>query len=194
MAVSRLCSIQDCGKRAKARGWCVAHYERWKRHGDPLAGRTPVGEPMRYFREVVLSYTGDECLLWPFSTGGKGYGQLNVDGEDVYVHRLVCEARHGPPPTPEHEAAHSCGKGHLSCCAQNHLRWASTKENIADQIIHDTVSRGARHSQSKLTEAQVREIRRLSGSAPVRDIAAQFGVAAASISRIVNGKQWGWLP
>lgn len=40
------CSIDDCEKPVKGWGWCRAHYERWKRHGDPLApgrrvGRTP---------------------------------------------------------------------------------------------------------------------------------------------------------
>lgn len=39
MATSRICSIPDCGKPAKAHGWCVRHYRRWLRHGDPCGGR-----------------------------------------------------------------------------------------------------------------------------------------------------------
>lgn len=31
------CSIEDCSGVELARGWCVKHYNRWKRHGDPLA-------------------------------------------------------------------------------------------------------------------------------------------------------------
>ena len=34
------CTIEDCPKPLRARGWCEAHYARWKRHGDPLAGAT----------------------------------------------------------------------------------------------------------------------------------------------------------
>lgn len=30
------CSIRGCGLRAKSRGWCVKHYTRWKKYGDPL--------------------------------------------------------------------------------------------------------------------------------------------------------------
>lgn len=30
------CSIDECGKRVLARGWCSAHYTRWQRNGDPL--------------------------------------------------------------------------------------------------------------------------------------------------------------
>lgn len=32
------CSIAECEKSVTARGWCDAHYSRWKRYGDPTAG------------------------------------------------------------------------------------------------------------------------------------------------------------
>lgn len=32
------CSIEGCARAKLARGWCRAHYNRWKRHGDPLGG------------------------------------------------------------------------------------------------------------------------------------------------------------
>ena len=31
------CSVDGCGQDAKVRGWCIRHYHRWRRHGDPLA-------------------------------------------------------------------------------------------------------------------------------------------------------------
>lgn len=33
------CSVDGCSGTEVARGWCVKHYNRWLRHGDPLAGR-----------------------------------------------------------------------------------------------------------------------------------------------------------
>lgn len=40
----RPCLIEGCdgiaGKPGTARGWCSAHYQRWKNHGDPLADVT----------------------------------------------------------------------------------------------------------------------------------------------------------
>lgn len=32
------CAIDGCEKTAWCRGWCQPHYNRWKAHGDPLAG------------------------------------------------------------------------------------------------------------------------------------------------------------
>jgi 5-methylcytosine-specific restriction endonuclease McrA len=31
-----LCSIKGCGKLRKGRGWCAAHWFRWRQFGDPL--------------------------------------------------------------------------------------------------------------------------------------------------------------
>lgn len=32
----QLCLL--CDRHVQARGWCPAHYQRWKKYGDPLAG------------------------------------------------------------------------------------------------------------------------------------------------------------
>lgn len=32
----RLCSIEGCDEPSDARGWCIKHYTRWFRHGDPM--------------------------------------------------------------------------------------------------------------------------------------------------------------
>lgn len=35
-----ICAVAECASEAAKRGWCNAHYLRWRRHGDPLAGGT----------------------------------------------------------------------------------------------------------------------------------------------------------
>lgn len=32
----KICSIEGCGERARAKGYCIKHYSRWRRTGDPL--------------------------------------------------------------------------------------------------------------------------------------------------------------
>lgn len=35
----RVCSVSDCDRQAKTRGWCSTHYNRWFRNGDPQASQ-----------------------------------------------------------------------------------------------------------------------------------------------------------
>ncbi|KKK78920.1 hypothetical protein LCGC14_2838730, partial [marine sediment metagenome] len=32
------CAVSGCDEAIKARGYCIAHYERFLKYGDPLAG------------------------------------------------------------------------------------------------------------------------------------------------------------
>ena len=189
------CSIDGCDNPMYLRGWCNAHYLRWRRHGDPVAGRTPTGEAPRWLREVAFNYAdAGPCLNWPYAKSDSGYGKVWLDGKLHVVSRVVCEHRHGPAPTPKHEAAHSCGKGHEGCCNPWHLDWKTSKQNKADQLIHDTALRGSRHGQSKLTESDVHEIRRLIAKGVGKTaIGDRFGVTHSVICHISTGVAWGWL-
>lgn len=192
---SRICSIADCGKPHVARGWCIVHYQRWSRHGDPLAGRkTMNGEPHRYYRDAVLTHDGDDCLSWPYAVSVGGYGRMKKGGTMRFVHRLVCEDVNGPPPTSKHEAAHSCGNGHLGCVNPKHLSWKTNAENVADRVAHGTVAMGEKNGQSILSEDDVHAIRSMQGVCPVSETAAQFGVDEATIRRIYAGQTWAGLP
>ena len=188
-----ICSIEGCGKLAGRRTWCDTHYRRWLAHGDPLKTvKTPNGEKARFYRDVVLAYEGDECLTWPYSTGN-GYGYMRLNGRHVSVTRSICEEVHGPAPTPNHEAAHSCGKGHLACVTKRHLFWKTPVENNEDKIEHGTHNRGERHPFSKITEAEAREILGLKGQMSQGKIAKKFGISRPSVSFIHSGKRWAWL-
>lgn len=193
MAVSRLCSIPDCGKPFRARGWCRAHYMRWLRYRDPLGGGTFEGEPLRFLREVAFVYDGTECLKWPYSTSGDGYGRVKFNGRAASAHRLVCAEVYGDPPTPSHEAAHSCGNGHVGCVAKRHLSWKTPLENSADKVTHGTINQGERSGSAKLTEAQVREIRALNGTMKQTDIGLLYGISGHQVGCIQSFKKWGWL-
>lgn len=194
MATQRLCSIEGCCKKHYGSGWCQMHYARQRKHGDPLiSGNTARGEPQRFFREVVLAYDGDDCLFWPFTRHSWGYGQLHVDGKMQYVHTLICEQEHGARPTPDHEAAHSCGKGHLACVTRGHLGWKTKKQNQADRLVHGTHNRGERHWAAKLTPDVVRDIMALQGTMTQKDIAQKYGIRSQQVSKIHRRERWGGL-
>lgn len=184
-----LCTIDGCGKPHEARGYCIAHYKRFRRHGDPLVTvKAANGEVDDFYQNVVLTYEGKDCLSWPFSTNN-GYGRMRGG----IVSRILCEDVYGPPPTPEHQAAHSCGKGHLGCVTKGHLSWKTPTENHADKVAHDTHRRGERSNLAKLTEHEAREILSLKGKEPQKSVAKRFGINQPTVSMIQSGRSWSWL-
>ena len=194
MAKNRICSVAGCSKPLLARGWCNAHYLRWYRHGDPLSGGgalAPAGAPLQFAQSVMKS-ASIECIPWPFpaSYGGK-YGRITIDGAAVSVHRWMCQQIHGDPPTDQHEAAHSCGNS--ICCNPSHIRWATHAENLEDRIKHGTAPRGERAGNVRLTEDQVRTIRKMRGVVPQRELAEQFCVHVTTICAVQIGRNWNWL-
>lgn len=194
MADAKLCAVLGCGKPKHAHGYCSRHAYHFKTHGDPLGGRRGAspGEPLRWIAEHA-AYEGDECLKWPFEIGRYGYGTVKAGGKKRVASRVMCEAAHGPPPTPDHQAAHSCGKGHEACTNPQHLSWKTRVENVADSIVHGTWNHGESVPNAKLTAEDVREIRRLAGSIRQEDLGEMFGVSPSNISRIVTRKHWVWL-
>lgn len=61
---------------------------------------------------------------------------MSIDGERKIgrVHRLVCEAFHGPQPSPTHHACH--GEKGAECNAAGNLRWDTPEANQAEVPFH----------------------------------------------------------
>lgn len=188
-----LCAYEGCSRPSRAMGWCAPHYRRWKRHGDPSGGNVTRGEALSYLHDVVLSYEGSACLIWPYVRNFGGYGAVFVTGHTRIVSRYVCELLNGERPSDEHEAAHSCGNGHKGCVAPRHLSWKTRKENGEDKIRHGNSLRGEKSPKAKLTAADVREIRALRGTMTRLEIANRFGIKLPTLDGIYSGKNWGWL-
>ena len=194
MAPISICSVEECGKAARTRGYCSAHYRRALRHGDPLKGNASPGAGLKWL-EAHRDYDGEGCLIWPFGLLSKGYAFVRAKGakSPTTAARMMCEKVHGPAPTPVHDAAHSCGKGHEACVHPRHVSWKTPSENHADKYEHGTIVRGEALKHSKLTEEAVRKIRELAGAASQRDIGEMFGVSASTIRRVVLRIDWGWV-
>lgn len=186
-----ICSISGCGNPRLAKGWCRKHYLRWYKYGDPLfTKQTPNGELLRYFEEEVLSYDGEECLIWPYGRNAYGYAVMTADGEKQIVSRYLCERTKGAPPSKRHDAAHSCGKGNLGCVTKRHLSWKTRAGNHADKIEHGTHIYGERIAIAKLNDEAVRTMRRLRSSMSLVDIARMYGVSPATAHSAINRKTW----
>lgn len=187
------CSVAGCEKPAKTKGMCDQHHSRLVRHGDPLAGRVERGATQRWIADNA-DFNSDECLIWPFARASHGYGVTSFGGRHALAHRVMCEKVHGPAPTRQHEAAHSCGKGHEGCVNPKHLRWATKSENALDAMGHGTkhtMLKGEGHKLAKLTEDDVRSIRRRRASG-VSNVALsqEYRVNTSCISNVTTRKTW----
>lgn len=114
---------------------------------------------------------------------------LRFNGNTGPAARFVCEQRHGPPPTPRHEAAHSCGKGHEGCVNGSHLSWKLPVDNHADMVVHGTAPIGERHPASRLKAVDVAAIRASKGVLQ-QELADRYGVSRQHIGNIKAARKW----
>ena len=188
----RPCAFEGCERPSGQKGYCTTHGGRLRRHGDPavasVTGRYRCGVD---WIERNAGYTGDDCLRWPFAVSDLGRGTVVWSGKTIPASRAMCLAAHGEPPTPEHHAAHACGKGHDRCCNPRHLRWATPQENEADKLAHGTLRRGSDINTSKLTADDVRAIRASGENGKV--LADRYGVSTTAISMVRRRRSWAWL-
>lgn len=127
----------------------------------------------------------DSCWNWQRSTTSKGYGVTYVKGKQVLAHRLALNVSGVSIPDGMY-ALHRCDNPR--CCNPAHLFLGTKAENNADMHRKMRHSFGERHKRSKLTSAQVEEIKaaRTSGKTQ-REVAAMFGIGQTQVWRITNG-------
>lgn len=186
----KICSIENCGNIHNAKGLCEKHYYRLRRNGDPLLVKRKF--PLLWLKDNVQTKQR-KCLKYAFALAKDGRGQVHYNGKLINAARVMCILAHGEPPTPKHQAAHSCGKGNQGCVNPRHLRWATKIENERDKIKHGTILKGSRHGGSKLKEKDIVIIRSLEGSMLQSDIAKRFNVSVGNINDILCGRTWSWF-
>jgi len=123
----------------------------------------------------------------------KGYARvplaLNGEARKHLVSRLMLTAFVGPPPTPDHEAAHNDGNPRNGVL--ENLRWATPTENASDKERHGTSPKGEGNGHRKLSWPDVHCIRELSdGGMPRQGIAVMYGVTPQNVRLIAERKTW----
>lgn len=138
-----------------------------------------------------------QLISTKISRTGREIVGLRLNGKRTWrgVHQIVCEAFHGPKPSPKHQVAHFPDRDPLNNRAEN-LRWATSLENHNDRRIHQTTFPGEKNFFAQLREEDVREIRRLYRRGSPRkpgnqkELSDMFGVGPAQIQSIANHKSW----
>jgi hypothetical protein len=189
MTITTLCQIYGCGKPARHLGWCLAHYRRYNKYGDPLAGASA---HYKSPEEAFLARSAPResgCIEWTGSSDTKGYGQLRVDRKLIKAHRYAVERINGPIPSGM-VVMHACDNP--KCVNIDHLRVGSQKQNVHDMDLKgrriNKHPKGETHKNAKLTDDDVRAIRR--DTRRQIDIAATYGVAQTVVSKIKLHQAW----
>jgi hypothetical protein len=212
------CSVDGCPNWVFAKTWCITHYSRARKHGDPNVvlphTKPPVNtRPKRERWEEKVrhaDHSTDGCCIWTGAVAHYGYGTLRTGRTGLLerAHRLAWEFANGPipdglsvlhhcdnPPCVRTEADTRWPDGHLFLGTQlDNMRDAKAKGRqhrpVGDHRHH--VPRGEEMGwRVKLTESDVRAIRtRAASGESVTSIAKDFPVTVQHVGHIILGRAW----
>lgn len=161
-------------------------------HGD----RAKLEVLCRRFWSKVDVRGPDEC--WPWKAcrsgrkkSGKLYGRFGLRGRQIITaHRAAYLLTHGEV-ADDLFVCHRCD--YTLCCNPLHLWEGTAADNAADRDAKGRYVLGYRpsgehHYRAKLTNDQVRIIRRILRPVPKAYLAQHFDVSKSTIERVLNGK------
>lgn len=189
------CSVGGCERESRALGWCTAHRYRVKKYGHPGPAAIKNIPPKDLHGGDVLDWRGWDvsdlgCWVVRGTKNPDGYGQLKVWGEGRGAHRVAYEHWVGPIPDGL-IIRHKCDNP--PCINPDHLEPGSHVDNSRDRVERgrSRVSKGERNPQAKLTENEVRDIRKLYEDGLTQaELTRRFGMSQTAIYAIVHRVNW----
>lgn len=140
---------------------------------------------LRRIRYHFVPVTESGCWLWLGGVDAKGYGVMSGNGK---AHRVSYEAHKGPIPCGL-SVCHRCDVP--LCVNPAHLFLGTTADNMADKKRKNRCAAGAAHGLSRMTDAEVRSIRRLrSKGLTYRAIAERLGINRNAVGEVLRGVTW----
>lgn len=125
------------------------------------------------------------CWNWKGGKNSKGYGvlpSLKKDTGTYLVHRAMYIIKNGKPSG---EVMHSCDN--RGCINPDHLSDGTHSENMLD------MSKKMRMPNPKLNPKKVIEIRAKLNSGTNQELADEYGVSRAIISKLRRNVIWKWV-
>lgn len=186
----KTCTIEDCTSKVEAKGYCIMHYKRYRKHGDALAQtRVSRGATVEdILRFSSWDVTADDCWEFKGRLEPDGYGVVTIKGAPYRAHRAAYELWIGPIPEG-HVIRHTCDN--RRCINPLHLITGSPRDNVHDAQERKRLANGERHGMHKLSDQDVDSIRYeySLGDISQRALAAKYGCSQKQIGNILARKQ-----
>ena len=132
-----------------------------------------------------------DCWMWTGSLSRDGYGHFRPGGiaNPERAQRVSWRMHYGVIPKGR-QVLHSCDNP--GCVNPAHLFLGTNLANVADRQRKGRQARGIMQGSAKLTDNDVRLIRKLGSLRLVtqRNIGIMFNVHKSQIHRIIKFKQW----
>lgn len=153
MTLNAMCSIPGCSRPYRALDYCESHYKRFKKYGDPLAGRAGVprkGNTRMDFFKAKVNYNGPvseyrpdlgSCHIWIGALSEKGYGSF-FNERNQSAHTWLWTEVNGPIPqgmVPDHLCRVR------ACVNLNHLEIVTNGENTLRGMSFSAVNKRKTH-------------------------------------------------
>ncbi len=145
----------------------------------------------------------EECWEWTAAKRPSGYGVWGTNNTSQFMSHRLAYADWNRVDPGQLYVCHRCDNP--SCCNPNHLFLGTCKDNSDDKVAknrhphgdthfihnHPEVVRGERNPASKITELDVREIRKLHAQGKSQTyISRLYPISQPMIGRIINKKSW----
>jgi hypothetical protein len=141
------------------------------------------------FWSKVSEPDANGCRNWlAYCCKKGGYGQFRLNNKTNGAHRIAYEITKGVIPEGLH-ILHSCDN--RKCVNPEHLSTGTPQDNMTDMVNKNRQCKGILNGQSKLTEAQVLEIR--ASDKTQRALAKIYNVSHRLIWNIKNNTAWNHL-
>lgn len=163
--------------------------------------RLPIAERLA---NLSIPEPNSGCTLWLGTVIKSGYGHIAWQGKAQRAHRVSWELKNGPIPNGL-MVLHKCDVP--TCINPDHLFLGTAGDNSRDMIRKRRSPTGARHGSrthpesrrrgeahrsSRLTEDDVRAIRR--STEPSAALARKYNFDLSQICKIRKGKVWAHVP
>lgn len=181
----KICIIDGCERKLKAKGYCDLHYYRYRVNGNPLTFKERYAVKKitkEEFFWLNIKKT-DTCWIWEGNKNKDGYGRINFNSKHQLAHRYAYELLVGC--IPENKLiCHHCDNP--PCCNPEHLFLGTDRQNTDDKLLKKRHKNG-----QKLSITSVKEIKKLlNNGLTQKKIGEIYGVTRSAISNIAYGQSW----